>query len=466
MLALAGGGIAAQETSKPGFGPAVHASRQVMDLSRAWELALENDHRYRAAISEHAASQTERAQGRAELLPHVEAGYYRSKVKGNTVQHGAGSTLDFDSINTYVQVRQPLLNPARYARYQRGYARADMGAAVFRAKYAETGIRLADAYFNALLAYERYVLQHALTVSLQSRLSSVQALYRRQEATRIEVQETRSRLAMARADQIAAEDSWKLALRELESLLGVSFTHLAVLRDELPLPPLEPATLDEWLHLALAWNAEVEAARRSVRVARTEVDVAVSEYMPTVDLVAAYGKLDSENLSSLNQRSNSYSVGIQVSIPLFAGGYNRANVARSRSDRMRLQEELRAAIERTQAEVVRHYTNVRAGADLVHALRAAEAAGQLSLMSASKGFTVGVASNLDVLKVQERLHQTRHDLAKAELDYVMARLKLLVAAGMLQGSTFHEINDVYLGPVATLAAGVPSVAAPDATFLD
>src|SRR5690606_18781327 len=128
LLVLAAGGIEAQPL--PGTGPdsAGQVARQVMDLSRAWRLALENDHRYRAALSEQAASQTERALGRAELRPQVQAGYYRSRVTGNTTQRDlgptVGTTLDYDSLNAYVQVQQPLLSPIRYARYQRGHARA------------------------------------------------------------------------------------------------------------------------------------------------------------------------------------------------------------------------------------------------------------------------------------------------------------------------------------------------------
>src|SRR5690606_20554770 len=209
---------------------------------------------------------------------------YRSRVTGNSSQRdlgpGTGTSLYYDSLNAYVQVQQPLLSPIRYARYQRGHARADVGTAVFRTRFEDTGIRLAHAYFNVLLAYESYVLQNALTAALHGRLAAVQMLYRRQEATRTEVQETEARLAIARADRIEAQDRWTTALRELESLLGVSPTHLTVLRDDLPLPPLEPASLDEWLHMALLQNAEVEAARRAVRLAGVEVDVAASQHMP------------------------------------------------------------------------------------------------------------------------------------------------------------------------------------------
>lgn len=428
--------------------------REVVDLSRAWRLALEHDHRYRAAISEQAASQTERAQGRAGLLPQIHAGYHRSKVSGSVTQPSLGrpilSALDYNSLNAYVQLQQPILNYARYADYRRGNARADMGTAVFRAKHEEAGIRLAHAYFNALLAYDNYVLQRSLTSSLQDRSTAVQMRYRQQEATRIDIQETLARLAVARADLIDAEDQWTVALRELEGLLGTAFTHMAGLRDDFPLLPLAPATLDEWLDVARTHNAEVRVARHAVSVASTEVDIAASRYMPSTDLVAAYGRARSENLSSLSQRTNTFTVGIQVSIPLFAGGYNTANVARARSDRLRLQHELRATIERTQAEVTRHYTNVRDGADLVNALRAAEASGALSLHSVRRGFMLGVSSNLEVLKVQDRLYQTRYDLAKAQLEYVLARLKLALAAGRLHDSTFDEINDVYLRRVVAL----------------
>src|SRR5690606_30698998 len=235
-LLIVAGSIKAQERRPSERDPAAQVSTQAMDLSMAWRLALENDHYYRAAISEQAAAQTERAQGRAELLPQIHAGYYRSKVKGDSIQYdrggGLGSELNYDSYNAYVQLQQPVLNTANYARYRRGYARADMGNAVFRAKYEDAGIRLAQAYFNALLAYDRYVLQHGLTTALRSRSNAVASLYQRQEATRIDVQETQSRLVVAQAELIDAGNEWTLALRELESLLGVSLNRLTLLRDD------------------------------------------------------------------------------------------------------------------------------------------------------------------------------------------------------------------------------------------
>ncbi|NYT45448.1 TolC family outer membrane protein [Alcaligenaceae bacterium] len=449
--------VFAQEIDGSGAPPARGTTppRDVLDLSRAWRLALAHDPVYRAAISEQAASKTERAQGRAGLLPQIHAGYYRGKVTGSATQPSPlgrqiGSSLDYDSYNAYVQLQQPLVDYASYADYRRGNARADMGTAVYMVKRQETGIRLAAAYFNALLAYDELALQRSLTSSLQDQTADVEARYRQHEATRIDAQETRARLALARADVIDAHDQWVVAQRELEALLGAAPTHMVLLRDDFPLPPPMPPDLDEWLANARINNAKVRSARLAVNVASTDVDVAASRYMPTTDLVATYGKAKSEKLSSLSQRTNTFSIGIQISIPLFAGGYNRANVSRARSDLRRVQHEFNATLEATWAEVTRQYTNVQAGADHIVALQAAVASGELSLESARKGFLLGVTSNLEALKAQDRLYQTRYELSKARLEYLLAHLKLAAAAGELNSDTFDHINDTYLGPVVAL----------------
>src|SRR5690606_12599617 len=160
-----------------------------------------------------------------------------------------------------VQLQQPILSPARHADYRLGDARAGMGAVAFEAKRRETGIRLATAYFNVLLAHDSRTLQRALTSSLEDQAAVIEARYRQLEATRLDAQETAVRLTIARADLIAAEDDLVVALRELEALLGDAPTHIAGLLDDFPLPSLVPATLNDWLDSAMAHNEDVQWAR-------------------------------------------------------------------------------------------------------------------------------------------------------------------------------------------------------------
>ncbi len=430
---------------------------QVIDLSTAWRRALQYDYRYQGAISERAAARTERAQGRAGLLPNIQAGYARSKVSGDAREPDilgqiAGFELDYDSSHAYVQLQQPLVNYGRYANYRRGIARSEQGNAVLAVKHQEAGIRLATAYFNVLLAYDHLALKRALAGSLQERAAVFEAHYQQYEGTLTEAQETLARLALARADVIQVMDDLVVALRELRALMGVAPIRMAALKDDFPVVPLTPSSLGAWLDRARVGSTQVLSSRQALLVANAEVESAASDYLPYMDLVATYSKSDSENLSALSQRSNSFVIGIQVSIPLFAGGYTRANVARARLDRMRLQYQLDAAIEKNQAEVTRHYTQVSGGAERIEALQTAVISARASLEGASLGFSLGEVGNLEVLRVQDTLYQARYELLKARLEYLLARLKLAAAVGTLNSSHFDIINDAYLGRIIAVAS--------------
>lgn len=428
------------------------AADGTVDLAHAWRLTLENDPTYQAALSEYAASQTERYQGRAGLLPQVQAGFSRSRIRGtreqpNFLGQTVQSDLDYDSTAKYVQLQQPLLNYGRFADYQRGQARADEGIATFFVKSQETGVRLAQAYFNVLLAYHGLQLQNQLVASLEGQLKTQESLFARNEGTVTDARETQARLAMVQADRILADDELRVATRELEALLGRRPTQLVTLRSDFPLPPLVPDAVSDWLSRARANNAQVRAAREAVNVAGANVDKAVSAYFPSMDLVATFSDADSENLSTLSQRSNTFTVGLQVSIPLFTGGYTTASAAQARETRRQREQEYAATLEQVEAEVTRQFGNVTGGADRIRALQASVSSGEVALEGARKGYQYGQYSNLDVLKVQDKLYRSRYDLIKAQLEYVLARMQLAMAVGDLDGPVFEQVNRVFFQPV-------------------
>lgn len=425
-----------------------------MDLSQAWRMALEYDPSYKAAISERLAAQTARRQGKAGLLPQIQAGYVRSHVTGDITQPNflgqrVSSGVSYDSSNGYIQLQQTLLDYERYAGYQRGVAMADEGAATFIVRQQETGARLATAYFNVLLAHDRRVLQGLRVAALADRRQALQTRYAHSAGTATEVRETAARWAVAKADEIVARDALMVAMRELQAMLGFAPESISGLADDFPLPPPSDS-LDEWLQRVGANNPSLRAAREAVNVARAEVDQAKSEYWPRVSLVASYSDADSENLSTLSQRSNTFMVGIQVAIPIFTGGYVTANVARARNMYRRSQHELAAARQKALVDATRQYTHVANGARHIRALESAVASGKLSVEAAKKAFSYGVGSNLDVLDEQDVLFEAQSELAQARLEYLLARLQLARVAGELDSVDFDSINDLYLGSTVDL----------------
>lgn len=429
----------------------------VIDLGRAWRLTIENDPTYQAAFSALQASQTQIAQGRAALLPQVQAGYSRSRISGNSRNPDrfgrmVESPLDYDSTGGVVQLQQPVLNYGRYAAYQRGLAVAGQGRATFDVSAQETGVRLASAYFNVLLAHHDLELQHNLVDSLSKQLEAQRSLYQRNEGTVIDAEETQARLAVAKAQLILAQDELRVTRRDLQAMLGAEPVRLTTVNEDFPTPAVIPARLEDWLARARQNNPQIRAAREAVRVADANVDGALSQYFPSVDFVATYNDADSENLSTLSQRSNTVTFGLRMQIPIFTGGYTTAATSQARSDRNRAEHALAAVTEQVEAEVTRQFTTVQGGVHRIQAYLAAVRSGTEALHAAQQGYRYGAYSNLDVLKVQDKLFQSRYDLMRAQLEYVLARLQLAVAVGDLQDTVFDQVGQVFLGPVVDLTA--------------
>ncbi|WP_170948353.1 TolC family outer membrane protein [Bordetella genomosp. 5] len=443
--------------------PAGYAVGEVVDvtsLSTVWRDAQSYDPVLRAAASARNAGETERNLGRARLFPQVQGGYVKSQVTGRASQPNflgqrVGFDLDYDSTSAYLQLQQPLLDYGLYSNYRRGGALADQAQQQFAVQQQQAATRWAQSYFNLVLAYENLELQYGRVRSFETQVRTQLALAEHNEGSARDAQETEARLAVARADAISAYDQLEIAIRSLAAVTGVRPDFISVWGANSQQPQPMPEDLQVWQERARANNAEVRAAREAVAVADAELSVAQSRFLPTVNLVAALAKADSENLSTLSQKSNTFTIGVQVNIPIFTGGYNSANKARAVAIQRQRQEELDAALEKTAAEVTRQYTAVQSGVERVAALTRAVESSELALQAVREGFRLGVSSNLDVLRMEDRADQARYALITGRLRYLMGQAALYAAAGDLSSFQFDDIDARYLGRVVSVRVSAP-----------
>lgn len=426
--------------------PGPRAGEERLTFERAWRLLVEHDPEYHAALSGRAAAQTEISQGRAAILPQVQARYSRNKITGLernfTVLGTREAELNFDSTTAYIQLQQPVFNLGRYAEFQRGQARALLGEAEFSVEEYEAAARLTTAFVDTLLAQGRLELTEALAASLEAQAEAQDALFAGSEGNRVDAQETRARLARAKAAVIAAEDELRVARRQLQGFIGQEPPPLAGIDNVDPSRLQVDEPLIQWLERAQAHDASIRAAAARVRVADTEVRRALARHLPTADLVMVYMDADSENLSSLSQKSNTFQVGLQVAIPIFSGGYDSANHARSRYERRRAEYELSQTREQVAAEVVRQYTAVQGGAERIAALISAVESGEQSLEAALQGYRYGINSNLDVLRRQDSVFEARFELLQARAAWLEARTTLATLAGEPVMAVFLSMDQV------------------------
>ncbi len=454
-----GQGAGRAQTEKPAADPTLAGE---FDLASAWRAALGNDPSYQAAISEREAGQTNRAMGRAGLLPQVSASVGRTRIDGTLDSPGVGGTvvtedLDYMAKTNELRATQTVFNWSRIAEYRQGHARADYSLAVFDTKAKETAVRLVNRYFQTLLAYENVVLARNNLEANEKHIVAAQRRYDSGEGTVTDVRETSARRDLSRAELIQRKDALVVASRELQEMLGVPPARLAALSPKFSARPLDPPALSDWMAMAMKANAEIRSEEEGLRVAEREIERSFGGHLPSVDVVASRRVVERESISTRNQDSATTSVGVQINLPIFSGGLTSAQVDQARHNRDRANAELAAARERIAVEVTRQYQGVVSGIERIRALEIAVKSTADALTAVERGYQAGTRSVVDILDAQDQVYRSRLDLTQARLEFVLARLMLSAAAGGLDTSVINEVNQRYFEsqPIDVLRASLP-----------
>jgi len=412
-------------------------SVQALGLLDAYDLALRNDPTFQAALQERDAGEENRIIGRAGLLPNLSWSYNNSRNESEVTQSTAvgnvTSDRDYRSYASTLTLQQPLIDYEAYARYRQGAAQALFADERFRGKSQELAVRVLSAYSQALLAQERIELSGAQKRAYAERLQLNQRLFKGGEGTRTDVLETQARLSLAQAEEIESVDVLDGALRELEAIVGqpLQIDELAPLLRQFDIPALTPNRFEAWRELAMANNPELKSRHHALDVAEYEVERKRAGHMPKVSLYASSRQTRSDSESSYNQKYDTNSVGIQVSLPLFAGGSVSASTRQAANQLSQAQYELDAQTARTLIELRKQFNLNTSGAAKVRAYEMAVSSATALVAATKKSVTGGERVNLDVLDAEQQLFTARRDLEDARHAYLLARIQLKYFAGLL-----------------------------------
>ncbi|KMN03150.1 peptidase [Pseudomonas psychrophila] len=414
---------------------------QAMGLLEAYDLAIRNDPTFHAAIEERAAGEENRALGRSALLPTLSWNYNNSRNESEVTQASTRTDRDYRSYAATLTLQQPLLDYEAYARFRQGAAQALFSDERFRSKSQYLAVRVLSAYSQALLAQERIELSRAQKRAFAERLQLNQRLLEGGEGTRTDVLETQARLSMAVAEEIEAHDNQDAALRELEAMLGepLQVEQLAPLVAHFVILPLEPQRFESWRELALANNPELASQHHALTAAEYEVERKRAGHLPKLSLYASSRQTSSDSESTYNQKYDTNSVGIQLTVPLFAGGAVSASTRQAARQLSQAQYELDAQTATTLVDLRKQYNLNSSAAAKVRAYEmSVESAGAL-VQATQKSVSGGERVNLDVLDAEQQLFSAKRDLAEARYAYLLARVQLKYYAGLLNEGDLRQV---------------------------
>jgi outer membrane protein len=417
------------------------------DLMAVYRDALAYDAQYAGARAAVEAGREKLPQGRSGLLPTIGLAANTTWNDVDSTRRTAGATevnTKYNNNGWTVSLTQPLFRWQNWVAYTQSELAVAQAEAQFGLARQELIVRAAQAYFDVLLAQDTLAVSRAQKVSIAEQLESAKRNFEVGTTTITDTHEAQARYDLTSAQEIAADNDLTVKRQVLRSVIGKVPEGLKNLKTGVQMARPQPDDINKWVEMAETASASVQIYQALFEIATREVEKQRAGHYPTLDLVATRGRSSATNSTTLGvgSDSNASTIGLQLTIPIFAGG---AVMSKDR-EAVALKEKAGADLEsarRTAALNARQaYLGVSAGLAQVKAYEAALTSSQSALDSNKLGYEVGVRINIDVLNAQSQLYDTRQKLAKARLDTLAALLKLKAAAGSLGEDDVAAINSL------------------------
>ena len=408
------------------------------DLVTVYQLALEADPQYQAAIEAHNAALEVIPQSRAALLPNIAI---TGDVSRNRFDPRKSGDTSYATNQTYsVGLRQPLYQRERWLQLEQADNRVVQADATLLAAQQDLLLRVATRYFLVLGAQDNLAFVEADKDAIARTLDQAKQRFDVGLAAITDTLEAQARYDIAVSDAINADrllDDTREALRELTGELPVA---PEVLKAEIPLLAPEPVDQHTWVSAAVEQNPLMLAARAATAVAKQEIQVQNSGHYPTVDMVADYSYRDTEFGGFTPLERNDSAIGVQLNLPLYQGGLVSSQTRQSRYQYNEAREEQVKQLRATERQTRDNYRGVISGISKVEALQHAVLSNEKAVEAAETGFEVGTRAIVDVLDAQRELLRARRDYARSRYDYLLDTLRLKQAAGILHETDLVQMN--------------------------
>jgi protease secretion system outer membrane protein len=418
-------------------------SAENLTLFKAYEKALDFDPTLNSSYYDNIASQEEVNKTYANFLPQIRlsASQGQSNTESKTPPYPT-STRDYTNYNYSLSVRQPLVNLPNIKMLNQAKVMEDKADTLFEKEKSNLIIRVTGAYLDVLLIQENVNFIHTQIETLQTQLTQSKKLFEIGRGTITDIDENEANLSTLQAKKLELVNAYENAKQELKKITGVFENNFLRLDEQkINIQFIYSKNIRDWIEFSVARNKDIEAAKKDVEIAYLDVQKNDAANYPTVDLVASKSLTESDTNYSIGSRYNTESIGLQMNMPIYSGGYISSSVRQSKAKLEQAEEKLKEKRLFIESNLRKYFDEINNGTAKMKALRQSVASNESALTGAKIGFGVGIKTNVEVLNAVEKLNLAKRDLIKEQYQLIYNVIQFKDLTGDLNSDEIKKISD-------------------------
>lgn len=409
---------------------------EVLTLSRAYELALKNEPKLGSSALKTEAAQEYVEQSKARLHPQLQASlswgdysynadYLRKPVKENFASYSLSAS-------------QSVYHPELWRGIDEAKSRKSATNYQFRADAQKLGLDVTKAYFDLMRTKQNIVLLSSKKEYYQSKYKQLEEMLKFGLTNRVDMLESKIRMDKATAEWLREQKFLQVATLRLQHLTNSEISELS----SFDLVSIDSKRLFQeravWED-KLRMNPSLMAAVATSDMTRHHTAVSEYDHYPKVDI--SVSRKETYTQDTVAHKYDNQAI-VQMTIPLYQGGYTQSKVRES----FLMEQSAQKDLEYTRLQTTQRFEELWADHELniesLKVLQESERSAELYLESVEKANSAGLKSLVDVLEAKSKLYEVKKDTVDAEYELVGNYLGLLDVSGELNSENIAALEAV------------------------
>jgi outer membrane protein len=441
-LAVGGAVNAADDAAIASASEALPAGAIGVTLEDFFTAAMRNSPRLQIAEESMKIGESRRKAASGRLLPQLNAS---ANVSDNR-QTRLNTLQTFDGNRYSLQLSQVLFNWQAFSQRKQALIIEDQTEAEYYNTLSELLTEVAEKYFDVLAARDAVESVASELEAITNQLAQIQSMYDRQLAQITDLYRAQAELANVESRQLMLQSRLIFAEEALRSATGIDIGSLYQLNETVDIPPLDQ-DVDYFVQQARMNSHVIRARELAFDAAREHVSESRGAYMPRVSLIVQQQNTNVGYDNAPLDTTDSNYIGLDITIPLFAGGSNRASVAEASSRSHIAANELQLTRLDVKERVTSAYLQVESTARHTLAARKVAESTALSAEAMQQGFELGAVTSVEVLEALRDQFDAERDLQQSRYEHIKYLLQLKRDTGTLTAEDLLEVGS-WLTPLA------------------